>query len=311
MLKRKKSRSTGTADDETKTKGDGSPDLSHSVVLGGMKDPTLNSRVPGTESPSEDDGITHFKVPFGEKAIVCEKHHSTNSKPAKNDSKDVVALIFTHGAGGGIANPATRDFAIGFGALDPMVCYQGTMNLQNRVKGFHAVMENVGGKVEAIGGRSMGARAAVLTALERKESAGALVLVSWPLLTGKGEREPERREQILTDLPEGVDVLFVLGTEDKQCPLKQFEEVRGKMKAKTFVVEVKGADHGMSLKQKGGVQAVRRETGTLSARWLKERTDMQEGGHCSVEWDENQGDVIVSEWRDTEDAQQRKARRVE
>ena len=305
MPKRKKPPSASTGDDERKAKGDRSPDLSHSVVLGGMKDPTLNSRVSGTES-SEDDGITHFTVPFGEKAIVCEKH--STSKPAK-DSKDV-ALIFTHGAGGGIANPATRDFAIGFGALDPMVCYQGTMNLQNRVKGFHAVMENAGGKVEAIGGRSMGARAAVLTALE-KERVGALVLVSWPLLTGKGEREPERREQILTDLPEGVDVLFVLGTEDKQCPLKQFEEVRGKMKAKTFVAKVKGADHGMSLKQKGGVQAVRRETGALSARWLKERKDMREGGRCSVEWNEDGSDVVVSDWRGAKDARQRKARRVE
>lgn len=306
MPKRKKSQTTSTADDESKPERSRSPDLSHSVVLGGMKDPTLNSRVSGTET-SQDDGIAHFTVPFGEKAIVCEKH--STSKSGK-DGKDV-ALIFTNGAGGGIANPATRDFAIGFGALDPMVCYQGTMNLQNRVKGFHAVMENVGGKVEAIGGRSMGARAAVLTALEREESVGALVLVSWPLLTGKGEREPERREQILIDLPEGIEVLFVLGTEDKQCPLKQFEEVRAKMKAKTFVVKVKGADHGMSLKHKGGVQAARRETGALSASWLKERVDMQQGGHCSVEWNEDEGDVIVSEWRDTGDARQRKARRVE
>lgn len=280
-----KRRKTGK-DSSTTVKGNEQEDVNHSV-LGGLKDPTLNSRVSGDE-PEEIDGITHFKIPFNDKTIVCEKQGTAG------DPK----LIFTHGAGGGVANPATRDFCAGFATVDPVVAFQGTMNLQSRVKTFNATLDHEQG-VSAIGGRSMGARAAVLTALDREEKPKALVLASWPLTTGKkGEkREPERREQILVDLPEGIDVLFIAGTKDVQCDLEQLEQLRAKMQAKSWLIQVEGADHGMSLKKKDGVKPVRVRTGALAAEWLRRRDDTNR--LCAVSWDPDAEDVTCGGWTES------------
>lgn len=269
------------------------PDLTHSV-LGGLKDPTLNSRLTGTEEDDEGSGISHFSIPFGEKSIVCERHRSPNST---NDDAPP-DLIFTHGAGGGIANPATRDFARGFGRKGDVACWQGTMNLENRVKSFHTVVDYLhdDGQV-VLGGRSMGARAAVLTALEMQVSPPvALVLVSWPLTAGKeGKREPERREEILKKLPEGVDVLFVVGERDVQCEMGMLENLRGEMRAKSWLVVVEGADHGMSLRRKEGVEGVRLRMGEVAAEWIKERDGAKRFGE--VWWDVEKGEVDWSGWK--------------
>ncbi|CAK4015462.1 Hypothetical predicted protein [Lecanosticta acicola] len=294
----------------------------------GLKDPTLDSDISvsannnkqDTEDAEEEENFSHFTIPFdGKQQIVCERRGG--GRETKDWDHEFPSLIFTHGAGGGIANAATRDFAVGFArvGMGDVVCYQGTMNLRHRVRGFEAVIENClegregTGKKVAIGGRSMGARAAVLTALgeKKREAVEALILVSWPLLTGKGERELERREQILLDLPEEMDVLFILGSEDRQCPLEQFMEVRQKMRARSWVVEVKGADHGMSVKRKEGVQAVRRETGALAARWLSARKERSLGEYCEIEFDGDEGEVRVDGWEKETGGRQKKARKIE
>ncbi|KAF2166494.1 hypothetical protein M409DRAFT_54835 [Zasmidium cellare ATCC 36951] len=287
-----------TNDSKTNTQNPQQNEAKDKPILGGLKDPTLNSRVSGTgtekeEPPDPDSAITHFTLPFNDKLIVCERHQPPNS----SDDENPPSLIFTHGAGGGIANPATRDFARGFGGVESVVCFQGTMNLVNRVKAFRAAVGGVGGKV--LGGRSMGARAAVLTALEMVDEGGdvpeALVLVSWPLTAGKdGKREPERREEILKDLPSGIDVLFVLGDRDVQCEMGLFEEVRRGMKARSWVLVVKGADHGMSLREKGGVEGMRMRMGEVAAKWLEERDDGRRA--CELEWNGKRGEVECSGW---------------
>ena len=59
-------------------------------------------------------------------------------------------------------------FADGFSQKgSPVICFQGTMNLVSRVKGFHAVIKHEKAENAALGGRSMGARAAVVTMTER------------------------------------------------------------------------------------------------------------------------------------------------
>ncbi|KAE8448611.1 hypothetical protein EG329_009036 [Mollisiaceae sp. DMI_Dod_QoI] len=82
----------------------------------------------------------------------------------------------------------------------------------------------------ALGGRSMGARAAVMAAKERREEeVRCLVLVSYPLHTGNGDV----RDEILLEVEEGVKVLFVVGDRDAMCDLER-------MKARSWRVVVQG-----------------------------------------------------------------------
>ncbi|KAF2482295.1 hypothetical protein BDY17DRAFT_298287 [Neohortaea acidophila] len=271
-------------------------DTAHSV-LGGLRDPTLNSRVTGDETKNED-GVSSFKIPFGEKEIVCEARGS----PSKS------ALIFTHGAGGGIANPAMQEWVAGWATESSVISFQGTMNLKSRVKTFHAVIEHSQGAT-ALGGRSMGARAAVMTANELEEKPKALVLVSYPLTGGKGgdQRQPETREDILTDLPDTVDVLFVYGSEDTMCDGQLLQEVTERMTARSWLLEIKGADHGTSLKKKAGVQPIRDKAGSVAAKWLKDRDAVKR--YCAIEWDDENARVDVEEWKKKQSPATKKRKR--
>ena len=159
----------------------------------------------------------------------------------------------------------------------------------------------------------MGARAAVVTATETHSSSAsssssgtavpmvkALVLVSYPLTAAS---KGDVRDQILLDLPSDIDVLFISGGRDSMCDLAQLREVREKMNAKSWLVEVKGADHGMDLKPKpkkgdgkGTVEVVRKFMGEVAARWVRERH--REGTRGEVRWDEEEGSVGWSGWRE-------------
>jgi hypothetical protein len=81
------------------------------------------------------------------------------------------------------------------------------MNLASRVKMFDAVIGNEDLLPTALGGRSMGARAAVIAAKERAVT--HLVLVSYPLHTTK-----EIRDEILLDIGDHVKVCDILGVYD-------------------------------------------------------------------------------------------------
>ena len=220
------------------------------------------------------------------------------------DSPSPPALIFTHGAGGTLSAPAVVNFTSGVSASRPMVAFQGSMNLPARIKGFHAVMEHAslpGKQVECLGGRSMGARAAVVaTSSPTGGGVKFLILVSYPLQSEKGEL----RDKILLELPAEMDVLFVSGDGDTMCGLGKLNEVRRKMRARSWLVVVKGADHGMNVR--GGKQAtelVGVETGKVAAQWLAER-EQGGGAGCrgrEIWWDGVVGEVKRSERReDTE-----------
>jgi predicted alpha/beta-hydrolase family hydrolase len=167
------------------------------------------------------------------------------------------------------------------------------MNLKARTKSFHVcidelqsirngVLEGKGkernskeqdtGKRLLLGGRSMGARAAVIAAsehlAERDEEGGEmdvrLVLVSYPL---QGPKD-ELRDQVLLDIPEGVGVLFVIGDRDAMCPLDLLHETRSKMSAQSQLVVIRGADHGMHTKPASLTKGLGEETGRVAARWV-------------------------------------------
>lgn len=233
------------------------------------------------EAKTAPNGFKPFTVTSKGKSIPCERR-GPDAKPA---------LIFTHGAGGGLSNAATKDFADGFAEVSSVVSFKGSMNLQGRINSFQAVVDHEDTK-PALGGRSMGARAAVLVASEPESGIEAVILASFPML---GAQKGDSREQILLDLPENVDVLFIVGSNDAMCDMEHLQRVIRKMKARSWVAEVEGADHGMSIKAKAGEQPVRKFQGTLAAKWLAERNESKR--YCLLSW--HDGNVESTGWQDT------------
>ena len=162
------------------------------------------------------------------------------------------------------------------------------MNLKSRVKMFSEVIaSNLNVHTpNCLGGRSMGARAAVMAV---SESTTHLVLVSYPLHTAK-----ETRDQVLLDLPAAIKVIFVSGDRDEMCDLERLEEVRRKMKCKTWRVVVENADHAMNVKPKAGTREVGEKTGSVVAMWLKS-SDISPG-EGKIVWDANEETAQWSGW---------------
>jgi hypothetical protein len=130
----------------------------------------------------------------------------------------------------------------------------------------------------------MGARAAVLSVTPETEK---LILVSYPLKGG------EERARILVDLRGDVEVLFIIGESDELCDLERLRRVREEMKCKSWLIVVKGADHGMGVKPKRASQEVVERTGQAAAEWIKNRAAETE---CEIYFDGEEGVVRQSEW---------------
>lgn len=134
----------------------------------------------------------------------------------------------------------------------------------------------------------MGARAAVLSVTPETEK---LVLVSYPLAGG------EERARILRDLREGVEVLFIVGARDGMCDLTALGKVRREMKCKSWLIVVRGADHGMNVKPAKKVGEVGEATGRAAAEWIKGHGV---GSESEIWVDEGDGTVRQGEWRAAE-----------
>ncbi|KAF8858322.1 hypothetical protein BDZ45DRAFT_402011 [Acephala macrosclerotiorum] len=231
-----------------------------------------------------------FEIPLeGKTPIKC-----ITSSPSSPSNAALPALVFTHGASGTLQSDAILNFRNGFATRSAIACFQGSMNLPSRVKLFKAVIdhESKTAPVTALGGRSMGARAAVMAAKGRGKLR-ALVLVSYPLHTGKGDV----RDEILLEIEEEVKVLLVVGDKDSMCDLERLEGARGKMKAESWRIVVEGADHGMGVKPKVGTKGVGELVGRVVAEWLR---DIEEGGldgqgkEGRIWWDE--GEEPIERW---------------
>ncbi|KAG9196046.1 hypothetical protein G6011_01167 [Alternaria panax] len=201
-------------------------------------------------------------------------------------------LIFTHGAGGTLSVEAVVNFCTGFCSTLPVLAFQGSMNLKARTQQFRACKAKLYNVHEGrrkskagdgmrerkhrvlLGGRSMGARAAVIAASEdlveqddeRDEVRVWLVLVSYPLQGPKGDV----RDQILLHLPKMASVLFVVGDEDAMCPLELLDETKSEMMATSQLVVVRGADHGMNVKPASMTKELEEEAGRVAARWVED-----------------------------------------
>ncbi|KAL9028674.1 MAG: hypothetical protein Q9180_007131 [Flavoplaca navasiana] len=194
-------------------------------------------------------------------------------------------LIFTHGAGGTLTSPAIANFSNGFSRQLPVLCFRGNSNLGSRTKMFSTVISNQEAPT-SLGGRSMGARAAVMAATDQTKH---LVLVSYPLHTGK-----QVRDQILYNISPLVKVIFVSGDGDSMCDLPKLDEVRSRMKCQTWRVVVEAADHGMNVKPKKLTEAVGIMTGEVVAEWIKGNDDSRREGRIFCDED---GEVKWTGWQ--------------
>ena len=231
------------------------------------------------EPSAETNSPTTFTISHDsvKNPITCHQY-----TPESDEDADTPKLVFTHGAGGTLSAPAVVNFCTGYSKGAPVLAFQGSMNLKARTKGFHACvshLETTDSKpdTQVLGGRSMGARAAVIAATEHLSSSPTsssdlkLVLVSYPL---KGPKD-DIRDQILLDLPSSVGVLFIIGDKDAMCPLDLLNKTRKKMAAKSQLVVVKGADHGMHVKGKDREKKLGAESGMRASDWVSGRLDQE------------------------------------
>lgn len=211
-------------------------------------------------------GYVDLEIDTSAKAIHCRYFGPHDEEVANDEVKNLESprLIFTHGAGGTLTSPGIANFASGFGSRLPILCFQGNMNLNSRVSLFASVIRDQSFD-SAVGGRSMGARAAIMAATPDTKY---LVLVSYPLQGGK-----RLRDQILKDIDASKEVLFVIGDNDKMCNLAKLEQVRQKMACKSWRIVVEGADHGMDIRPKQATENVGIQIGETVARWIESHDD--------------------------------------
>ena len=228
------------------------------------------------------------------KPIEC-KTYPTSASPSTTPTTTPI-VILTHGASGSITTPSLEHLATGASSKYTTTSFTGPMNLPARTKQFHSVLTHLLSQSKPIkaststripvilGGRSMGARAAVLTcstlpsALANQVTAETLILSSYPLISPKGDS----RADILLALPETVSVLFITGDRDNMCPIDALQKVRSEMRARSWLLVVKGADHGMGVRPKGMVEKVGEGMGKAAARWVEGRDEEETEGYVRV-----------------------------
>lgn len=215
-----------------------------------------------------------------EKQITCYRYGPTTPRPS---------LIFTHGASGSMNNAAASTFCSAFAdsANSNVIGFDGTMNLQNRVKYFsHVLQTQIEKSGVCVGGRSLGSRAAVVTASLHSDLVQKVVCVSYPLTSPKGDV----RDQILVDLPENIQVLFIIGQNDGMCDLNTLQSVRARMQCESWLIVVQGANHGMSISKKRDgrdmTQRVLEVQGAAAASWAQDTPTDQDKRECWIIVDE-------------------------
>ena len=343
-----KSRAKATSSKVNDTRKSSENDVEASTSLD-EKDSNINVE---PRRPPTANNIRHFNVPRekGNNHVICEYHYNNDTEAApKEDTAPVTAkqlestrLIFTHGAGGGLKALATRDFAVGFSSVSPIICFEGSMNLTSRVEGFNDVLRHhsqhgkANGSIDAqsivypaLGGRSMGARAAMLRAekernacLSENKSDSAsplptprpLVFASYPLNPpGKQQSASDiaMRRGILLSIPEDTPVLLIVGSRDEFCSVEDLQDLVGEMKAQVWAIVVHGLDHGMNVvasalaalgqkvskkDREEAAAALRRETGKYAALWLKQRADTRENN--TAQSNSDRVELMWWDWHD-------------
>jgi len=197
-----------------------------------------------------------------------------------------IALVFADGERGadGSLDSAMENLGQGFARRLPLLMFGNSTSTMSRAEEFKKIME-VMKHCSTIGGRGMGGKAAISCV---KKSIKHLILISYPL--GK---DSELQDAELLALPPWLNIIFISGDRDHLLDIDELDAVREKMKAQTWRVIVRGADHDMRMMPEEGTKAIGMEVGVLVADWLTQRENNREG---EMRWNADNVEVEWSGW---------------
>ncbi len=174
------------------------------------------------------------------------------------------ALVLTHGAGGNAAMPLLVALAEAFAARGVMVLRYDLPFRQARRSGPPSPsvatrdQDGIRSAVAAIkrmhagrglaGGQSYGGRQTTMVAAAARDLVDGVLALSYPL------HPPGRPDRLRTDhLPDlRTPVLFVSGTKDGFGSIEELERARTLIPARTELVAIDGAGHGLITKANRG-----------------------------------------------------------
>jgi hypothetical protein len=197
-------------------------------------------------------------------------------------------IVFTHGRSENLDATALEAFTKGFARTQTCLSFLDPGTLEHRTLTFHSLLSFF--PTTSLGGRSDGARSACRAAIW--SPIRKLIFFTYPLI-----RDTEARYEELLQLASDVDVLFIVGDSDHLCTELPLSAIRRRMRARTWWIRVKGADHGFLMK--GDVEAQQGlcgAAGQLAARWNVDggrdpgRTEM------TLQWDEERKEAVWTGW---------------
>jgi hypothetical protein len=167
--------------------------------------------------------------------------------------------IFTHGRSSSLDNPAVIAFAQGFARTRPILCFEDANDLTHRTSTFRS-LANQFPSASALGGRSMGARAACRAQIY--SPVRKLIFFTYPLTRGLDERYEE-----LLALDANTDVLFILGDSDALCHELHLKAIRERMRARTWWIRLLKADHAVWYEDPEQRDTICNVAGQIAAHW--------------------------------------------
>ncbi|KAE8452412.1 hypothetical protein EG329_001113 [Mollisiaceae sp. DMI_Dod_QoI] len=208
----------------------------------------------------------------------------------ENNGRPRPDVLFTHGAGSQLDNPALDAFAEGLAGTHTVLCFEDQGSVQRRAATFKSLLDAFP-SVTAFGGRSKGSVAAVEASLNSVVK--KLILFSLPL-SSKGSSDPGRNllqlPQDLLQLQWDVEVLFIGGDRDELCLFEDLAEIRKRMKARSWWVQIEGADHGIRFEVEKR-RSVCEFVGRIAGKWLSGDVsafnENEKTAVVLVSWDEN------------------------
>ncbi|XP_051997912.1 testis-expressed protein 30 [Xyrauchen texanus] len=188
------------------------------------------------------------------------------------------AVVLTHGAGGDMRVTQLETLARAL-ACSGILCLRFTckgLNLAYRIRAYSAAVDYLKSHERFtpnsifLGGRSMGARAAVavgqLKCVDQEDAVQGLLCLSFPLHPPGQTHTHIQRSKALRELSH-TPVLFVSGTADNMCEQKLLENVVGVMECPTAIHWVKGANHGLKVQDRTE-ESVLEEVNSQIIAWI-------------------------------------------
>lgn len=204
----------------------------------------------------------------------------------ENNGRPKPDVLFTHGAGSQLDNPALDAFSEGLAGTHTVLCFEDQGSVQQRAATFKSLLDAFP-SVTAFGGRSKGSVAAVEASLN--SNVKKLILFSLPL-SYKGSSDPGQNllhlPQDLLQLQQDGEVLFIGGDRDELCLFEDLAEIRKRMKARSWWIQIEGADHGIKFEMEKR-RSVCEFVGKIAGKWLS-------GDVSAFSKSEKMADVLVS-----------------